>query len=570
MGFQVPITIAQAIERIKSNAYLLPAIQREFEWPSSKIEWLFDSILRGYPFGSFLFWQVKGETKKAYKFYKFLKDYRQNYQTHNEEFPASQGNDFIAILDGQQRLTSLYIGLCGTHAIKRPYLRDENTERVYPTRHLYLNIENTLDGEEDGRLYEFKFLADYDASAPNKWFRVSKILEMADIYSFTRFIASLPEFAQRTLSELHKVVFQDSIINYYLEESQEIDKALNIFIRINSGGLPLNFSDLLMSIAVANWRQKDARKEIHALVDAIRDKGFCITKDFILKTFLFLHVSNIKFMVKNFSKSNAELFENKWEAVRDAVLSVFDLVRSFGFVDSTLRAKNALLPIIYYVYHKGLSRSIVNAVSQSAIDDRVAMRKWLHIVLLTQLFGRGSSDTILSQTRQKFTSSFSERFIDDGVTAFPIADLLRGRPVAEETIAELLTLQKDDGYAFSVLALLYPNLEYRYNDFHKDHLHPENAFTTDLDIEWSRYNSIVNLQLLDARENESKQAKPLRDWVDEQCIEQNRHDFLERHLIPDIDLDLSHVKEFLDVRETLLKRKLYALLNYAQKIEKSL
>ena len=133
MGFQIPITIAQAIERISSNAYLLPSIQREFEWPSSKIEWLFDSILRGYPFGSFLFWQVKGETRKAYKFYKFLKHYRQNHQTHNEEFPAAQGNDFIAILDGQQRLTSLYIGICGSHAIKRPYLHDENTERVYPT-----------------------------------------------------------------------------------------------------------------------------------------------------------------------------------------------------------------------------------------------------------------------------------------------------------------------------------------------------------------------------------------------------------------------------------------------------
>ena len=562
MGFQIPITIAQAIERISSNAYLLPSIQREFEWPSSKIEWLFDSILRGYPFGSFLFWQVKGETKKAYKFYKFLKDYRQNHQTHNEEFPAAQGNDFIAILDGQQRLTSLYIGLCGSHAIKRPYLHDENTERVYPTRHLYLNIEHELEGEEDGRLYEFKFLTDNDGSDETKWFRVSRILELSDINNFMDFLALQTPFARRLLSKLHNVVFQEGIINYYLEESQEIDKALNIFIRINSGGLPLNFSDLLMSIAVANWRRKDARKEIHALVDAIRDKGFSTNKDFVLKAFLYLYSKNIKFKVTNFSKENAELFEDKWEGIRDVILTVFDLVRSFGFVDSTLRAKNALLPIIYYLYHRGLARDVVNSVALES--DRKAMRKWLHIVLLTQLFGR-AADSVLVQMRQKFTVSFDDRFLDDGVVSFPIDDLLRGHPVAEETVLELLTLQKDDGYSFSVLALLYPNLEYRYNDFHKDHLHSSSAFDETLGVEWRRYNSIVNLQLLDSRENESKQDKSLDKWVAERCADQNRRDFLDRHLIPDIDLSREHVKDFLDTRETLLKEKLYALLNVGLK-----
>ncbi|MBR6587749.1 MAG: hypothetical protein IKK82_10045 [Kiritimatiellae bacterium] len=192
------------------------------------------------------------------------------------------------------------------------------------------------------------------------------------------------------------------------------------------------------------------------------------------------------------------------------------------------------------------------------------MRKWLHIVLLTQLFGR-SADSVLVQMRQKFTASFDDRFLDDGVVSFPIDDLLSGHPVAEETILELLTLQKDDGYSFSVLALLYPNLEYRYNDFHKDHLHPSSAFDESLGVEWRRYNSIVNLQLLDSRENESKQDKPLDQWVAERCADQNRRDFLDRHLIPDMDLSREHTKDFLDTRETLLKDRLYALLNVGLK-----
>lgn len=560
MGFQIPITIVAAIDCIKSNYYLLPSIQREFEWPDKKVEWLFDSIMRGYPFGSFLFWQVKGQTKGAYKFYRFLKDYRQNYQTHNEEFPASQGTDFYAVLDGQQRLTSLYIGLCGSHAIKKRYSREENTERAYPTRHLYLNIKNELENQEDGRQYEFKFLADSDVFGESKWFRVSKILELSDCYLFTKFVQPLPEFAQKTLSRLHHIIFTTPSINYYLEESQDIDKALNIFIRINSGGLPLDFSDLLMSIAVANWQHKDARKEIHSLVDAIRDKGFYITKDFILKAFLFLYSSNIKFLVANFSKERAELFEDKWDSIRDTILSVFDLVKSYGFVDSTLRAKNAILPLIYYIYHKNIGCDIVNAPKLKT--ERMAMRKWLHIALLTKLFGR-SSDAVLSQIRQKFTASFINYPLNEDLRAFPIEELLKEHPVTEESIDELLYLQKDDGYTFSVLALLYPNLEYRNNDFHKDHLHPEHAFTSDLGIEWHLYNSVVNLKLLDARENESKNDMPLKDWVETQCEKQNRHDFLEHHLIPDTDLSLNNAKVFFDKRFSILKRKLYSLINYS-------
>lgn len=63
MSFQMPTTIASTIENIDSSRYLLPSIQREFVWNHEKIEWLFDSIMRNYPIGSFLFWSVEGETK---------------------------------------------------------------------------------------------------------------------------------------------------------------------------------------------------------------------------------------------------------------------------------------------------------------------------------------------------------------------------------------------------------------------------------------------------------------------------------------------------------------------------
>ncbi|WP_146122045.1 DUF262 domain-containing protein, partial [Haemophilus influenzae] len=183
MSFQLPISILEAIEKIDSNEYLLPAIQREFVWSSDKIEWLFDSLMKGYPISSLLLWKVEGKTAKDYQFYKFINEYRERYKIHNEEFSTSNENSFEAILDGQQRLTSLYLGLKGSYAYKGYRKKWEDNEDSIPTRHLYLNISNTLSDQEDGREYEFSFLDKNKTDGKELyieneiyWFRVGNIL----------------------------------------------------------------------------------------------------------------------------------------------------------------------------------------------------------------------------------------------------------------------------------------------------------------------------------------------------------------------------------------------------------
>ena len=294
MSFQTPITIASALEKIDQNQYLLPAIQREFEWEHTRIEWLFDSIMRGYPISSFLFWEVNEQTAKGYKFYKFISEYRERYKTHNDEISTNGLTSFNAILDGQQRLTSLYLGLKGSFAYKEYRKKWENTEASIPTRQLYLNIDQELNNEEDGRVYEFKFLRNqdtknqiiYKSSTNVNWFKVGEILNLTNDEDLDNFVENLNgAFARKAIRQLKRTINDYKLINFFLEKDQNIDKALNIFIRINSGGEPLNFSDLIMSIAVANWENNDARQVIHSLVDNIRDKGFLISKDFILKVF---------------------------------------------------------------------------------------------------------------------------------------------------------------------------------------------------------------------------------------------------------------------------------------------
>lgn len=571
MSFQTPITVAEAIRNIEQNRYLLPSIQREFEWKHEKIEWLFDSIMRNYPISSFLFWRVEGETKQDFKFYQFIKEYRQRYKTHNEEFNITGHNDFTAVLDGQQRLTALYIGLRGSYAYRTPRLREENSERVYPTRMLYLNLNNPLENEEDGRIFEFKFLTNSEYSAnENKWFPVSKIYGLSDDFEFNKYLDdnSLKEneFSYRSLSTLKNVIHSKPIINFFLETEQNIDKALNIFIRINSGGEPLNFSDLIMSIAVANWQKKDARKEIHGLVNNVRDKGFTISKDFILKVFLYLHSKDIRFRVTNFSKSNAEDFEKEWEKIRDAILVSFDLVRSFGFTDVTLTSKNALIPVIYYIYHRNIYESFHTKTGY--MEDRAIINKWLHVSLVKRLFG-GTSDNVLNQIRKAFTGNVVENPISENIVNFPAQEInkeiRKDTGISDEFIEELLLTQKDDKYAFSLLALLFPQLDYKNNGFHKDHLHPASKYEelseeNKKKFNWQTYNSIKNLQMLDANENMSKNDKDLESWVASELRLKQKDTFLINHHIPDVDLKLSNFDEFITRRSEILTKKLKEIL----------
>src|SRR2546425_2842897 len=116
MGFQTPITIKTTLERMQKHEYALPAIQREFVWSTDQICTLFDSLMRGYPIGSFLFWRVDRSHRTDFVFYDFVRDYHELTGRHCPRLDIHIDQAVTAILDGQQRLTSLNIGLRGSYA----------------------------------------------------------------------------------------------------------------------------------------------------------------------------------------------------------------------------------------------------------------------------------------------------------------------------------------------------------------------------------------------------------------------------------------------------------------------
>ncbi|WP_051314918.1 DUF262 domain-containing protein [Alteribacter aurantiacus] len=580
MAFERPLTIKEVINDIHRKKYLLPSIQREFVWDTEQIEKLFDSLLRGYPVGAFLFWYVNKENIDKFKFYEFLRDYHERDNTHNVEADVRGEEDINAILDGQQRLTSLYIGLKGSYSYKLPRKRMDN-DRAYPNRKLYLNLLKKYDESYD-MTYHFKFLTEDEAarrSESSYWFEVGEILNLSDPYEINEYIyehqlnlveKEKAKYANKTLHELYKAIHDTPSINYYLERSQTLDKVLNIFIRVNSGGTVLSYSDLLLSIATAQWENKDARKAITSLVDEINNMGdgFDFNKDLVLKTCLVLcDFNDIAFKVDNFNTVAMGKIEEEWDQISQAIRLAVQLVSSFGFNYKTLTANYVIIPIAYYLYKRENPHNFVE--SSRYREDRKKVQQFTTIALLKRIFG-GQPDNVLKPIREVI-----KQYNDE----FPFTEIRNNLRVtnkslrfSEEEIENLLWSKYGNRYTFSVLALLYPNLDYS-NLFHQDHIYPRSILRSHkkllkrgLSEEQAaycveNYDYLSNLQLLEGVPNQEKSNKMFDEWLDETYeTEDEKREYKTKHLIPQGDLSLDNFEAFLEKRDEKIRGMLRKLL----------
>lgn len=293
-------SIKDVLEDINHGKMYLPAIQRKYVWKDSQITKLFDSIMLDYPIGTFLFWKVKKTiiNEKDYSMYEFIKEYHDRDRNKNEPAPqpfiiGSEDETMWAVLDGQQRLTSLYIALQGTMSRKLPRKRWNNDD-AFPKKELYFDLHSEKTDDDD-ITYNFKFLTTEEADKNKNgkiWYKVKDILQYPHEKLITKVIMPLDlledELAIDNINLLHTRLVKDEIINYFEIEKDSIDEVLDIFVRVNSGGTVLSKSDLLFSTIVSHW--DNARDEIDNLLSDINGigKGFNFSNDFIMRTCLYL------------------------------------------------------------------------------------------------------------------------------------------------------------------------------------------------------------------------------------------------------------------------------------------
>lgn len=575
-------SIRTIIDDINCRSLYLPAIQRKYVWGDNQITRLMDSIMLGYPIGTFMFWKVKKDiiNDKEYSMYEFIKDYHERDLYKNpaapQPFPKGSGDETLwAVLDGQQRLTSLYIALQGSMSRKLPNKRWKNDD-AFPKKELYFNLHSgpnadlhsgpdadlhsRPDADEDIS-YEFRFMTSDDASknkGDSLWYLVKDIFKYSQKDLNTKWDSD--KLAKDNISLLYTRLVVNKIINYFEVKSDSIDSVLDIFVRVNSGGTVLSKSDLLFSTIVSHWDK--ARDEIDKLLSEINKmgEGFKFSNDFIMRTCLYVLDMPVTLKVETFKKDSVIMIKDNWDSIKKAIKQTVSVLNDFGFNSENILSYVAVSPIVYYLYQGGK----LDANSKSEL------RKYIVIAQVKQIFGT-ASNSALTSIRKSLKAAPSDSFSMANLKDTGFTGDRNLRYTADE-IDAMFDTYEIGAYTFMILSLLYPNLKYSQKGFHQDHMHPYSSFEEDkikklvmangnppddsTKEEWKRRrNTLANLQLLEGRENESKNATALVDWLQ---VKENRENV--KYLPVGISYELSNFDEFMEQRQKLMSDALKRIL----------
>ncbi|MGN8497811.1 nuclease, EndA/NucM family protein [Helicobacter pylori] len=410
---------------------------------------------------------------------------------------------------------------------------------------MYLNLKHqpNMDSPEDN--YQFEFHAKKpENDKEHWWFKVGDILELESVWDYAQ-EHNLKGDRLKLLETLNKAFHDKQLISFFEETEKNLNKVLNIFIRVNSGGVKLSYSDLLMSILTASF-SSDIREKMNELVDTLKDKGFPnVGKDQVLKTCLLLIGKDTTFELKNFNKKNIKEIEENWEKITDSIYDATKLLETFGYADY-LGSAYILSSLAYFYFLN----------SKMNESDKEQALKFVRNAQITSYFSN-STDTKLNNIANSMKDAQTFESFNHNLAKHQTCPL----KITNDAIEEMMC-SSSHALVFPILQILYPNLNYKTNTFHIDHIYPKSKFKKEnkkLDKDFYKCeNHLYNLQLLEGAENQAKKDKDPEVWLKEEYKNQQAiEEYKKRNYIdPNLKLEWENIKEFREKREETIITKL--------------
>jgi len=538
----------------EDGGYWLPNIQRPFVWSEEQICKLFDSILREYPISTLLIWR----TNSTIRHRKFIDNWHSNLHLSDFYVPENANRKYL-VLDGQQRLQSLFIGLLGS----------------YEGKELAFDILSGDVTAPDDIKYRFKFLNPENICFP--WVKFKDIV-------FTNkkkreLIDDLKVSACRPLNEteLNKLIDHVDLIDTTIKVNDTIsyqeldsidnptlykeDDVVEVFIRANAGGTKLGKSDLLFSLLSASWDVAD--KKMEELLESLNVHGFSFDRDFVLKTCLVLLGQGARYEVDKFRKQGVRQgIEDNWSKISAAVQDILDFIRGKTYIqcDKALPSDLVLIPLIYlrYCYPEAwrTARNVDNYILRCSLSGAFS----------------GVPDNLIDALIKHF--DYTKQFSRDNVFRI-IRNQNRTLELTEERLWDM-------GYGSRQIHLLF-NLWYR-NFNHTpsydnnlpqiDHIFPKSVLR-DIKVEnpetgrmIMKYyeperNQLANCMLLTREENGMGGKSDILPevWFPKRIAEEGPS-YLDKHLIPKDQFlwKLERFEDFIKARKALIKEHFSYLL----------
>ncbi len=351
------------------------------------------------------------------------------------------------------------------------------------------------------------------------------------------------------LEKLKDAFHTKQLISFFEEKEKNLNKVLNIFIRVNSGGVKLSYSDLLMSILTASF-SSDIREKMNELVDALKEKGFPnVGQDQVLKTRLLLIDKDTTFELKNFNKNNIKEIEENWEKITESIYDATKLLENFGYV-KYLGSAYILSSLAYFYF--------LNPKMDK--NDEEQALKFVRNAQITSYF-TPSTDTKLNNIANSMKDVKTFESFNHNLAKHQTSPL----KITNDAIEEMMC-SSSHALVFPILQILYPNLNCKTTTFHIDHIYPKSKFKKEnkkLNQDfygWRDY--LFNLQLLEGAENIAKKDKDPEVWLkeeykDERAIEEYKK---RNYIDPTLKLEWENIKEFREKREEAIIKKLREVL----------
>lgn len=335
------MSIINLLNQIKNEEVVLPAIQRDFVWPEDKVLRLLDSIMRGYPIGIALLWETYLDLQ---------------YRKFTEAFHSGEIHDFKEnkrkkklklVLDGQQRLQSLYIALYGSYKGRSLYfdvlsgresedLAEEKYDFEFMDKEAFQRWHEglqtgVLGGPQDGETRYLVKVADlFAAGVKERGAMVKRIKQQVtltedDEERLSVNIARFDEVLTKNPNILKMSVIDEDLPGDNPDRKPEAD-VLEIFVRVNREGTPLSRSDLIFSMLKLNWRE--SAESLPQFVRQINEgNAFDIDTDFVIRCLFAVSDLGTKFDLDLLrKKDNVDRLRKNFQACCDAIRSVVDSV----------------------------------------------------------------------------------------------------------------------------------------------------------------------------------------------------------------------------------------------------
>ncbi|UNK48854.1 DUF262 domain-containing protein [Lysobacter sp. S4-A87] len=510
-------TLFRLIEDINSSLYL-PHIQRPFVWEEEQMAKLFDSLMRNYPIQTLLFWRTKDEIK-ARQFMKVV-DWDADLSDHYEPNVSKEGHEKVFVLDGQQRLQTLFAIFAGA-------IKPEGKERA----EAYFDITSGDVVADSGLRYSLTFST---SPVPSPWYRVADLLgkdsqknaeelsesanDLLDIFDAALPVAQRPtDEEQKARQKLVRRNFAQ-LVSLLREEKhfwvQELDgvankypyrTVLDIFVRVNSGGTKLDASDLMFAAMKEGW--DEIEEAIEETTELLNSTNLEFDKSFPLKCLLVVHGRGAEASPEKFSgEDGAKLLQEMkagWERAEQAFQELRDFLKSDlkVYADKVIRSYNSFIPLFDYLYSNPKPNERSKALMR-AYHYKAQMFGWYSQSTDSVINGLHSIVGIacpigfpMGEVKTFFRSRGNETELRD--THLHTSRL-------RYILLNLVYVDQMGGSPFDV--------KFKGNEPHIDHIYPRHALLTKLGLPSSEVNTIGNFRFVGATDNIRKRAELPADY----------------------------------------------------------